>query len=392
MSAKTAKHVTMRTNLARFLFIKGLDSFDFGYQPSVDRKQIQKPSLCHFVEHGENLVLLGRPGVGKTQLGRGARRPARSRGRPRSSTTRRRPPDTAPGRSSPTARRSRGGAAGRPPASRSDETWGSVPFEQRVHVGAWMPASYDPELRLIYQGTSVTSPAPKFMLGGIENTHLYQNSTLALDVDTGEIRWHYQHLWISKGGSERRTVVEQRAYVDRRVPVLGGRAVRVFVGREGGGAPRGHAGQGARSRYGPPAGTGTSPRSRPSACWTRWGSGEHGAPNFRPESGVSVLDSFSAKRGEGPSIARRRLKQPFDDNPRPCVGHGPYTVFGLTMALPLTELSLSRHVTRRRSLASRYCPTKSLRLAAFVLFRRTIHCDCNSRCAPNSGSASYSGS
>ena len=80
------------------------------------------------------------------------------------------------------------------PGEPGDETWGSVPYEQRVHVGAWMPASYDPELRLIYQGTSVTSPAPKFLLGGIENTHLYHNSTLALDVDTGEIRWHYQHL------------------------------------------------------------------------------------------------------------------------------------------------------------------------------------------------------
>ena len=76
----------------------------------------------------------------------------------------------------------------------SDETWGGVPFEERVHVGTWMPPSYDPELRLIYQGTSVTSPAPKFMLGGVDNEHLYHNSTLALDVDTGEIRWYYQHL------------------------------------------------------------------------------------------------------------------------------------------------------------------------------------------------------
>ena len=80
------------------------------------------------------------------------------------------------------------------PGEPGDETWGGVPYEQRVHVGTWMPASYDPELRLIYQGTSVTSPAPKFMLGGVENTHLYHNSTLALDVDTGEIRWHYQHM------------------------------------------------------------------------------------------------------------------------------------------------------------------------------------------------------
>ena len=80
------------------------------------------------------------------------------------------------------------------PGEPGDETWGGVPYEERVHVGTWMPASYDPELRLIYQGTSVTSPAPKFMLGGVENTHLYHNSTLALDVETGEIRWHYQHM------------------------------------------------------------------------------------------------------------------------------------------------------------------------------------------------------
>ncbi len=80
------------------------------------------------------------------------------------------------------------------PGEPGDETWGGVPFEKRVHVGSWMPASYDPDLRLIYQGTSVTSPAPKFLLGGAENTHLYHNCTLALDVDTGEIRWYYQHL------------------------------------------------------------------------------------------------------------------------------------------------------------------------------------------------------
>ena len=80
------------------------------------------------------------------------------------------------------------------PGEPGDETWGGVPYEQRVHVGTWMPPSFDAELGLIYFGTSVTSPAPKFMLGGIENTHLYHNSTLALDVDTGEIRWHYQHL------------------------------------------------------------------------------------------------------------------------------------------------------------------------------------------------------
>ena len=80
------------------------------------------------------------------------------------------------------------------PGEPGDETWGGVPFEDRQHVGSWMPASYDPELGLIYVGTSVTSPAPKFFLGGADKAHLYHNSTLALEVETGEVRWYYQHL------------------------------------------------------------------------------------------------------------------------------------------------------------------------------------------------------
>ena len=80
------------------------------------------------------------------------------------------------------------------PGEPGDETWGDVPYEERRHVGTWMVPSYDPELNLLYIGTSVTSPAPKFMLGGIDNVHLYHNSTLALNADTGEIVWYYQHL------------------------------------------------------------------------------------------------------------------------------------------------------------------------------------------------------
>ena len=80
------------------------------------------------------------------------------------------------------------------PGEPGDETWGDVPYEERRHVGTWMVPSYDPTLNLIYIGTSVTSPAPKFMLGGTANKHLYHNSTLALDADTGEIEWYYQHL------------------------------------------------------------------------------------------------------------------------------------------------------------------------------------------------------
>lgn len=74
------------------------------------------------------------------------------------------------------------------------DTWGGVPYEDRWHVGAWMMPSYDPALDLIYMGTSVSAPGPKFLLGGNDEEHLYHNSTLALRPATGELAWHYQHL------------------------------------------------------------------------------------------------------------------------------------------------------------------------------------------------------
>ena len=74
------------------------------------------------------------------------------------------------------------------------ETWGDVPEELKKHVGTWMPPSYDPELNLIYIGTSVTSPAPKFLLAGNDQKHLYHNSTLAIHADTGKLAWYYQHI------------------------------------------------------------------------------------------------------------------------------------------------------------------------------------------------------
>jgi DNA replication protein DnaC len=68
VASKREKNVAMRTNLARFPFVKSLDAFEFAYQPSLDKKQVQTLATCHFIEHGENLLILGPPGVGKTHL------------------------------------------------------------------------------------------------------------------------------------------------------------------------------------------------------------------------------------------------------------------------------------------------------------------------------------
>jgi alcohol dehydrogenase (cytochrome c) len=79
------------------------------------------------------------------------------------------------------------------PGEPGGDSWGDVPDDKRWQVGSWMVPSYDPELDLVYIGTSVTAPAPKYMLGGNDKTYLYHNSTLALDPATGAMAWHYQH-------------------------------------------------------------------------------------------------------------------------------------------------------------------------------------------------------
>ena len=80
------------------------------------------------------------------------------------------------------------------PGEPGDETWGGLPLERRYHVGAWHVGSYDPELDLIYWGTSVPAPSPEVLRGSGTGSLLYSNSTLALRPDTGELAWYFQHL------------------------------------------------------------------------------------------------------------------------------------------------------------------------------------------------------
>jgi alcohol dehydrogenase (cytochrome c) len=53
-----------------------------------------------------------------------------------------------------------------------------------------MPGTYDPDLNTIYWGTS--NPAPDFDGGPRPGDDLYTDCVLALDPDTGKLKWHFQ--------------------------------------------------------------------------------------------------------------------------------------------------------------------------------------------------------
>src|SRR6266567_2403811 len=53
---------------ARLPAVKTLADFDFTFQPSVKRDQLESLHTLSFIERRENVVFLGPPGVGKTHL------------------------------------------------------------------------------------------------------------------------------------------------------------------------------------------------------------------------------------------------------------------------------------------------------------------------------------
>ena len=48
--------------------VKTLESFDFSFQPSIDKKRIKDLATCCFIANDENVIFLGPPGVEKTHL------------------------------------------------------------------------------------------------------------------------------------------------------------------------------------------------------------------------------------------------------------------------------------------------------------------------------------
>lgn len=53
---------------AKLPFRKTVHEFDFSFQPSIQEKRVKEVVTCRYITSGENIVLLGPPGVGKTHL------------------------------------------------------------------------------------------------------------------------------------------------------------------------------------------------------------------------------------------------------------------------------------------------------------------------------------
>ncbi|HEV2778952.1 MAG TPA: PQQ-dependent dehydrogenase, methanol/ethanol family [Actinophytocola sp.] len=77
------------------------------------------------------------------------------------------------------------------PGEPGSETW-PADGEAWARGGAncWITGTFDPETNLLYVGTG--NPAPDFDGGVREGDNLYTDSIIAVDVDAGQIRWHYQ--------------------------------------------------------------------------------------------------------------------------------------------------------------------------------------------------------
>ena len=77
------------------------------------------------------------------------------------------------------------------PGEPGSETW-PADGEAWARGGAncWVTSTFDPETNLLYVGTG--NPAPDFDGEVREGDNLFTDSIIAVDVDSGQIRWHYQ--------------------------------------------------------------------------------------------------------------------------------------------------------------------------------------------------------
>jgi len=76
------------------------------------------------------------------------------------------------------------------PGEPGSESWPNPEVAARGGAAAWVTGSFDPALNLVYYGTG--NPNPDYYGDDRAGDNLYSCSLVALDVDTGKLRWHYQ--------------------------------------------------------------------------------------------------------------------------------------------------------------------------------------------------------
>ncbi len=83
------------------------------------------------------------------------------------------------------------------PGEPGGNSWNGLPLEERNGGSVWIPGSYDAVNNLAFFGpgnTYDTGPLRDLVdQEGITNDALYLDATLALNPDTGELVWHFQH-------------------------------------------------------------------------------------------------------------------------------------------------------------------------------------------------------
>jgi glucose dehydrogenase len=78
------------------------------------------------------------------------------------------------------------------PGEVGHETWENDAWEWTGDISSWAPLSADPELGLVYVPTN---GATQDYYGGFRpGDNLFSTSLIALDIETGERRWHYQFV------------------------------------------------------------------------------------------------------------------------------------------------------------------------------------------------------
>ena len=75
------------------------------------------------------------------------------------------------------------------PGEPGNETWAGDSWKTGG-APAWLIGSYDPELNLIYWG--IGNPGAVLYGGDRKGDNLYSDSVVALDADTGKLKWYFQ--------------------------------------------------------------------------------------------------------------------------------------------------------------------------------------------------------